>query len=148
MHIQGYHSFNPIWDAILFEISSRQGRGFRKIVEYFRSVSMTRNAVKFVVVIEKDDGSKDFLGDLDDVTQNADGSYTLETDAQVLSQDQKIDTIQQGCEDIMASFNSIGQVHQRSILEYCIWYRVIHRSDTYGSFITMMTCHLSCIDSF
>ena len=129
-----------------FVISSWQGRGFRKFIEHFHSVAMTRNVIKFGVMIEKDDGTKDFLRNLDDITQNADGSYTMGPNAQVMTQDQKINMIQQGCEDIMACFNSIGQVHQRSILEYCIWYSENHSKDTYGSFITMMTSH-AVIDS-
>ena len=125
-----------------FVISSWQGRGFRKFIEHFHSVAMSRNAIKFGVMIEKDDGTKDFLGNLDDVTQNADGTYTMGPNSKVMTQDQKINMIQQGCEDIMACLNLIGQVHQRSILEYCIWYRENHNKDTtYGSFITMMTCH-------
>ena len=51
-----------------FVISSWQGRGFRKFIEHFYCVAMTRNAIKFGVMIEKDDGTKDFLRNLDDIT--------------------------------------------------------------------------------
>jgi hypothetical protein len=53
-----------------FVISSWQGRGFKKFLEHFHIVAMTRNAVKFGVMIEKDNGTKDFLRNLDDVTHN------------------------------------------------------------------------------
>lgn len=57
-----------------------------------------------------------------------------------MTQDQKLNIIQQGCVDIMTCLESIGQVHQRSLLEYCNWYHENHAKDTYESYITKITC--------
>lgn len=109
-----------------FVIDSWQGRGFSEFIGHFYNINTSRNVAKFGVTIDKEDGTREYF-------------KSLGPQSRVMTQDQKLNIIQQGCEDIMACLNSIGIEHQRSVLEYCIWYHENHVKDTYDSYITMTT---------
>eukprot|EP00798_Chlamydomonas_sp_ICE-L_P006050 gene6050-biopygen1164 len=52
---------------------------------------------------------------------------------------QKVNAVIQGAKDVMACVDEIGTRHQRSVLDYAVWYREKHTCwDTYENYITML----------
>eukprot|EP00798_Chlamydomonas_sp_ICE-L_P027517 gene27517-biopygen12961 len=55
---------------------------------------------------------------------------------------QKVNAVIQGSKDVMACVDEIGTRHQRSVLDYAVWYREKHTCwDTYENYITMLACN-------
>ena len=92
-----------------FVIDSWQKREFRKFIEHFHSVATTRDAAKFGVMIEKEDGTKDFLGKLKECYPECRRKLHYGTECSSNDTRPKINIIQQGCEDIMACLNQLDQ---------------------------------------
>lgn len=125
-----------------FAITAWQSRGIRKYLEKFHDVTAPRDISTYGIMIEKLDGSRDFLEDLTDLTKNPDGTYSVGTNSKPMTHYQKLNAIKQGAKDIMTCLNLIGEIHRRSILEYCVWYREMNHPDqNYSYFITLTTCH-------
>lgn len=130
-----------------FVVKNWHGRGFKQLLELFHNVQPKRDTSKFGVMVERTDGTKEFLANWEDTTLNLDGTYDIGPDSQVITQDQKFNIIQQACQDIVTCVNIIGDVYRRSIIEYCIWYIENHiNTDTYEKYITMITSQV-VIDS-
>ncbi|CAM9998072.1 unnamed protein product, partial [Ectocarpus fasciculatus] len=63
-------------------------------------------------------------------------------DSTAMTVSQKLNCVEHGCRDFVTCLGQIGTVHQRSMLEYAVWYRELHVNPaTYEQFITLMTCH-------
>lgn len=133
-----------------FVVSNWEGRGLRKFLEMFHDGAFDRDDMIFGLMIDKSDmiyqyDMIDFLAHADDVLQNGDGTLTAGKNAKPMTQSQKLNAVEQGCKDIMACLDQIGQVHHDSILDYCVWYAENHQSrtyeneGTYGQFITEIT---------
>ena len=54
----------------------------------------------------------------------------------------KVNAVIQGAKDVMACVDDIATRHQRSVLDYAVWYREKHACwDTYEKYITMLACN-------
>ena len=59
-----------------------------------------------------------------------------------MSTAQKIAAVVQACKDITVCLDKILCIHQGSVVDYALWYRVQHPEiDDYSSLITLTTCH-------
>jgi len=60
----------------------------------------------------------------------------------VQDQDQRVECLMQATKDIFDCLNDIIVKHQRSVVDYALWYREKQRDDdTYSHLITLVTCH-------
>eukprot|EP01031_Cornospumella_fuschlensis_P029531 gene29531-35642_t len=124
-----------------FVVTNWQARGLRKHLEHFHSVP-GRDPVQFGFMIEQPDGTQEFYESNTGITLNPDGTYTIDiTVAKPMTLFQKLNVVEQGCHDVLKCVNMIGEVHRRSILEYCVWFRENRVVTDYSSLITMITAH-------
>ena len=132
--------FTTCGETYSFVITQWQGRGMGKFIELFHD-NAVRDINLFGGVICKDTLENAFVADMDDViiASDPDGRYIVGPNYHPMSRFQKLNMIEQACKDILSCLSMIADVHQRSILEYCVWYRENHNLSTYGKFVTMMT---------
>lgn len=56
--------------------------------------------------------------------------------------DQKVNSVLQAVKDVFSCLNTIIETHQRSVLDYAVYFREkVRRLKTYGDYITLITCH-------
>jgi hypothetical protein len=123
-----------------FIIDKWARRGLSKFLEMF--FDSPRDVVKFGVMTEDANGGKQFWEDTTDLTFASDGSCSAGPSARAMTMYQKLNAVQQACEDVITCLNQIGQIHQRSLLEYCLWYRESHKQPgNYREYITLVTSH-------
>ena len=59
-----------------------------------------------------------------------------------MTHQQKLKCVLAATRDVMACLDKIGTHHQRSVLDYAVWYRDKHpERTTYSELITLTTCH-------
>lgn len=112
--------FNISGTPYSFNITRWSRRGFAKFADLFFKYS-ERDAAQFGGCEESGEGV---------VTLN-------------MTTEQKLNAVTQGIKDIMACLNSIVSAHQRSVLDYAVWYRERFPEyyDSYESYITLATCN-------
>lgn len=99
--------------------------------------------------MEDSTGSTTFYENNTDITVNADGTCYTGPNARAMTVSQKLNCVEHGCRDFVTCLGQIGTVHQRSMLEYAVWYRELHVNPaTYEQFITLMTCHCIVLNDF
>lgn len=124
-----------------FTIEKWAGRGFNTFFQHFHAVP-GRDVSQFGVMTEDASGAKLFFENHTGLTVNVDGSYTAAGPARALTMAQKLNAIERACGDVITCLNKIGAGHQRSMLEYCIWYREHHLVPVdYSQYITLVTAH-------
>lgn len=123
-----------------FTITSWKSRGLQRFLEAFHSKHDTPNSDLYGLMVQKANGLE-FLEDNSDVSFNADGIAIVGPNCKPMTTDNKLNAVEKACRDIMTCLNQIGQEHQRSILEYCVWYRERPLSWTYPEIITCATAN-------
>ncbi len=119
-------------------LSDWQHRGFQRFIQLFHDAT-PRDIAMFGAVVWKQDGSMELVEDMTDVARSADGSYTVGSSMKPMTVTQKLNAVEQGCKDVVQCLNIIGEIHARSLLEYCVWYSENHLHDTYARYITRIT---------
>jgi hypothetical protein len=121
-----------------FTIDKWARRGLSNFLQLFHQDA--RDPVNFGLMIEAADGTKQFFANNTDITQHVDRTYTVGASARAMTANQKLNCVEQGCRDVLLCLDKNGRVHQRCILDYCVWYREGHRNPaTYSGFITLIT---------
>ena len=112
-----------------------------KFIQLFHDTP--RDITQFGKVVMKSSGAYEYLEDLTDVVldPNAPDTYMVGPAFRPMTQFHKLNIIEQACKDVMSCLCMISSVHQRSILEYCVWYRENHNLDTYSEYITKVASH-------
>jgi hypothetical protein len=126
-----------------FTITSWASRGQQRFLETFHTINAPKDPHLYGVMVVSPDGSKAFYDDNTDINVQADGSLLVGPSAIALTKVKKVNSIERACRDIIICLNMIGQVHQRSVLEYCIWYREQPHTWNYSETITHATA--SCV---
>ena len=134
--------FNLRGRTYTFVITQWKGKGLGKFIELFHEHSL-RDMTQFGRVLVKDTAEKVFVKDMDDVSllPLSEDLYVVGPNYHTMTNIQKLNIIEQACKDIARCLAMIANVHQRSILEYCVWYRENHDLSTYRSFVTKITSH-------
>lgn len=134
--------FNLYGRTYTFVITQWQGRGMGKFIELFHEYS-SRDMTLFGRVILKDTAERVYVQDMDDVSllPLSEDLYVVGPNYHTMTIIQKLNIIEQACKDIASCLAMIANVHQRSILEYCVWYSDNHDLSTYGKFVTKITSH-------
>lgn len=124
-----------------FVVTAWQSRGLRKYLELFHMVD--RDPTTFGVAIKCGgaDGEMEYVESVVDLNCSSHLKRPM-------SQVQKLNAIEQGCRDILACLNQIGEVHLHSLLEYCIWYRETQEATTYSKLITKLAANCVVHSSF
>lgn len=88
-------------------------------------------------------GQAQFYSIFHEVQRDEDLFGTLEADGTVKkTTEQKLNCIVQAIKDVMFCLNIITETHQRSVLDYAVYFREkVPDDDTYGHYITLITCH-------
>lgn len=132
--------FTLFGSTYTFTIEKWAKRGLNSFLRLFHSIA--RDAVLYGVMTEDATGNYQFYEDYTDLHDNGDGTFTAGASAKALTLIQKLNIVEQGCRDVISCLNQIGTMHQRSILEYCVWYREGHPvPGTYSEYITLVTSH-------
>ena len=59
-----------------------------------------------------------------------------------MTEDQHVAAVLQATKDVLTTLDKIVQHYERSVLDYCVWYRENHQeTGTYSELITLMCCH-------
>jgi hypothetical protein len=133
--------FSLFGSVYTFTIERWAKRGLAGFLQLFHTVA-DRDPVLFGIMIETPDGTIQFYESDHDILRNPDGTYTVGPLARAMTKVQKLNCIERGCLDIFTCLDQIGGVHQRSILDYCVWYQEGHKNPTtYHEFITLVTSH-------
>lgn len=73
------------------------------------------------------------------------GTYSEDEEGQPsinMTTTQKLNAVIQACKDIMECTNMIILEHQKSVLDYAVWYLEKHGSwEIYSKYITMLACN-------
>jgi hypothetical protein len=132
--------FTLFGSTYTFTIERWAKRGLNSFLRMFHSIP--RDSALYGVMTEDATGNYQFYEDYTDLHDNGDGTFTAGAGAKALTLIQKLNIIEQGCRDVISCLNQIGTMHQRSILEYCVWYREGHPvPGTYVEYITLVTSH-------
>ena len=124
-----------------FTIDRWAKRGLAGYLRYFHD-HVQRDVASYGYRVVDANGAETVYEDATGITDNGDGTFTVGATAKAMSQAQKLNCIEQGCRDIMVCLGQIGAAHQRSMLEYAVWYRENHHTPAgYSEFITLVTCH-------
>jgi hypothetical protein len=124
-----------------FTIDRWAKRGLAEYLRHFHDHAPKDAAIYGYRVVDVD-GAETIYEDDSSITDNGDGTFTVGPTAKAISQAQKLNCIEQGCRDIIVCLGQIGAAHQRSMLEYAVWYRENHPTPaSYRAFITLITCH-------
>lgn len=139
-------SFSMLGTPYSFVVDRWARRGLKKFMEVFHSVISARDITRFGCMITRDDGGVEFYENMNDIVsteENALVTFVPGTAAHLITMQQKLNIVEQGCRDILECLNIFGQVHKRSILEYSIWYRekYVSAESSYSEYITLQTCH-------
>ena len=83
---------------------------------------------EFGRVLVKDTAEEVFVKEMDDISllPLSEDFYVVGPNYHTMTNIQKLNIIEQSCKDIASCLAMITNVHQRSILEYCVWYRENH----------------------
>jgi hypothetical protein len=126
--------------AYTFTIERWAKRGLSGYLIFFHSFA-ARDVTLFGLKTEDLDGMVSYYEDATDLVLNADGTYTKGPGSKAMTVRQKLNCVEQGCKDIITCLGQIVQAHQRSMMEYAIWFHETYQTpDDYRDFITLMTC--------
>lgn len=124
-----------------FTIETWARRGLAGFLTLYHAFT-PRDITTYGLRIEDTAGVVNFYENNTDIVQQPDGSFVVGVAARAMTVAQKLNCVEQGCRDIVTCLGQIGYTHQRSMLEYAVWYRENHPSPTtYSQFITLVTCH-------
>jgi hypothetical protein len=124
-----------------FTIERWARRGLAGYLTLFHTF-VQRDIATYCLRIEDANGLPNFYENNTDITVNTDGTFVVGAGARAMTLAQKLNCVEHGCRDIITCLGQIGTVHQRSMLEYAVWYRENHQNPaTYSEFITLTTCH-------
>lgn len=138
---KAYIDFSLFGTAYTFAIERWARRGLNGYLTFFHSFA-ARDMTQFGLKTEDSSGVVNFYADDTDLVQNTDGTYTVGPGAKPITLYQKLNCIEQGCRDIITCLGQIGNTHQRSMMEYAVWFREVYQTPAdYADFITLMTCH-------
>ena len=130
--------FTLFGSTYTFTIERWARRGLNKFLRLFHSIP--RDQVLYGVTTEDANGNYEFFEDYTDLQDNGDETFIKGPGAKALTTIQKLNIVEQGCKDVISCLNQIGTMHQRSILEYCVWYSESYPvPDTYYQYITLVT---------
>ena len=134
--------FNLFGLPYSFLITAWSSRGFKKYAELFHKAK-ARDATKYGLIIENSakNYQSEFLEDPTDIEALPDGSLVPKSTAKPMTTIQKLNIIETASINILECLDLIGLVHQRSVIDYCVWYRENHDEDTYQQAITKLTSH-------
>lgn len=133
--------FSLFGTAYTFTIERWAKRGLNGYLIFFHSFA-ARDTTQFGFKTEDASGVVNFYEDDTDLVMNADGTFTAGPGAKPMTMFQKLNCIEQGCRDILTCLEQIGSTHQRSMMEYAVWFRETYQTPAdYSDFITLMTCH-------
>ena len=105
--------------AYHFSIDAWRGRGIQKLLTFFHG-HVTRDPANYGALVESDNGNREVR----------------------MTIPQRVNAVVQAVKDIMTCFEMIFQAHQRSIVDYAIWYREHGpRHETYSHHITKIACN-------
>ena len=123
-----------------FTIERWARRGLAEFLNHFHAF-VPRHIPTFGLRVEDKNGFSNFFEDTTDITSNPDGTYLIGANARAMTLIQKLNCIEQACKDILTCLEQIGSVHQRSILEYAVYYRENYSNPgSYSEYITLLTC--------
>jgi hypothetical protein len=124
-----------------FTIDRWARRGLAGYLRHFHD-HVPRDVATYGYRVVDVNGAETIYEDGTDITDNGAGTFTVGPTAKAMNQGQKLNCIEQGCRDIIVCLGQIGAAHQRSMLEYAVWYRENHQTPAnYSQFITLVTCH-------
>lgn len=123
-----------------FVVEKWARRGLTAYLTFFHSFT-PRDMAQFGLRTEDASGAVNFYEDDTDIVQNVDGSYTIGP-AKAMTIAQKLNCIERGCRDVISCLGQIGEIHQRSMMEYAVWFRENFQiPSSYSDFISLVTCH-------
>lgn len=116
---EAYLEFNLVGTPYSFSVTHWGRRGFAKFAHAFFKHS------------ERD------VAQFGGYEESTDGVVTLN-----MTTEHKLNVVTQGVKDVMSCLNCIVSVHQRSVLDYAVWYcEHFPAHDSYESYITLVTCN-------
>jgi hypothetical protein len=103
-----------------------------------------------MLILQNHTGEKVYVHDMNDISliPLSEDLYSVGPNYHTMTASQKLNIIEQACKDITSCLGMIANAHQRSILEYCVWYRENHDFSTYQSYLTKITSHFVVHEDF
>ena len=136
--------FNLYGRPYSFLITAWSDRGFKTYAELFHK-AQARDVEKYGIIIENSTNNflSELLEDPTDIEALPDGSLIPKSIAKPMTTIQKLNIIESASINMLECLNLIGLVHQRSIIDYCVWYSKHYhtKEDTYQQVITKLASH-------